>query len=151
MAPFIAQCLSWVSMCWLWRSLSWRSMCSPSLMIRGTLVPMVFLPGLPTLKKRWPVLGSGLEFGEKRKAWKIIVNFVCVYSFYLWFFSPWMRKYFSTVMPQPCGSSISETCQTNWQVFGLNHILQWRKNPHPHSFVNSEDLHWNFVYCWLGC
>lgn len=45
----------------LWCSLSWGSMCSPSLMIRGTFVPLAELPALPALKKRWPVQAAALS------------------------------------------------------------------------------------------
>lgn len=49
-------------------------MCSPSLMIRGTFVPLAELPALPALKKRWPGQAAALSLVQKSSL-KTLVDF----------------------------------------------------------------------------
>lgn len=48
------------------------------LMIRGTVVPLASLPGLPTLKKRWPVNAVALNLVQK----STLFDFVCIYNLF---------------------------------------------------------------------
>ncbi len=50
------------------------------LTIRGIFVPLASLPGLPTLKKRWPMQAVALSLVQKSSL-KNLVQLVCVYSF----------------------------------------------------------------------
>lgn len=55
MWSFIAGCLSGVSMCRRWCSLSWKSMCLSTSMIGGACGPLASLQGLWVRKRRqWP-------------------------------------------------------------------------------------------------
>lgn len=50
------------------------------LMIRGTVVPLASLPGLPTLKKRWPVTAVALNLVQKSTLFDFV--WFCVYNLF---------------------------------------------------------------------